>query len=385
MSVSKTFCVLPFIHQFKLMTDEWQLCCYSSTHPNAKVSTSDDSVEAFNSPTLNTIRQQMISGDIPDQCTGCFESEQKGLTSARQQLLENTVQFDVQGSVDQFISGNKVTPQWYDIRLSNTCSLKCRTCNSYNSSAIRQEYSRINLPLVLPISPINHRIESPQFHVHGIKRVYLAGGEPFLEKQNLDLLSKLQDVNPDIEVIINTSGSVVPDGWLDQLKKFKRLHITLSIDGHKEVNEYIRSNTNTEVLNKNIHDLSSVSEEMYVNSVLSLYNVLSVHRLYETLNPLPVKDIILSHVNEHTFMQIQHLPYNLRDKAIQSLTQAKEIVKSNRSLPPTFDEMIHLLKTSNYNEEEFLKFIRYSRLLDSHREGPTLADVIPEYTPYYEL
>jgi len=84
--------------------------------------------------------------------------------------------------------------------------------------------------------------EMLKVNAHKLSRIYFAGGEPFLQPLHFKLLDLLikEDASGRIDLAYNTNLTVLPDGILDKLGKFKSVDIGASCDGTGELFESIR-------------------------------------------------------------------------------------------------------------------------------------------------
>ena len=93
--MSKTLCVLPWMHLATHPNGGASLCCRSNHNDaiswakkqgtNSLVTLDDDSLEdIINSPKFIKVRQDMIDGRRPIECEGCWRDEDSGLESKRQ-------------------------------------------------------------------------------------------------------------------------------------------------------------------------------------------------------------------------------------------------------------------------------------------------------------
>ena len=108
----------------------------------------------------------------------------------------------------------------------------------------------------------------------------ILGGEPFLDKRNIELIKQIPREN--VRLMFVTNNSIFPkDDVLELLKEFKYLNVNLSIDGIKEVAEYVREGTKWSRFERNwskwmmwMKKERSVFKDGYVNP----------HFVFHTLN-----------------------------------------------------------------------------------------------------
>jgi hypothetical protein len=162
LSGSPTFCVLPWIHFATRPNGDMRLCCGANSsgagldHEIGLIKTENGTpanfgkitpMEAWNSEYMRSVRNTMIEGNIPKSCSKCFEEESKGVVSKRmwesgtwvsqgidiKELLEETEQ---DGAVPERLT-------YLDLRLGNTCNLKCIMCSPHDSSLWVTEHKKV--------------------------------------------------------------------------------------------------------------------------------------------------------------------------------------------------------------------------------------------------
>ena len=133
---SKTFCMFPWLHLNATPKGDIYPCCsndYTTPFGNTKEITLK---EAFNSDKMKQLRLDMLNERKNDICSFCYKHEEAGPYSFRNYSKEQfakhfdsivpTTQED--GTVEDF------KMRYFDIRFSNICNFKCRTCGSEFSS-----------------------------------------------------------------------------------------------------------------------------------------------------------------------------------------------------------------------------------------------------------
>lgn len=382
-----TFCALPFVHQEKNMQGQHNICCYSN---EKQFDTPDqNSFDSFNSGTMNSIRTQMLNGLKPKQCASCYQLEDQGIRSPR--LSETNVWLNSTGYLEsiklkrniQFFQQNRpITPISYDLRYSNTCTLKCRMCNSGSSSSINQEYSKLTAKWpdkfwTVDNPRINHAVEITE----DITKVYLAGGEPLVEPLNLALLNQLADVNPEVNLVINTSLNHLSDRFLTILNRFQHLTLAVSLDGTAAVNDYIRSGSDFATVTENIKQV--MHHYLMFGSCISIYNIFNVPDLVQFVidNYPTAKDNhginIVGGIDE---LALDNVPVKLRPMLIEQLTAALDIAGAQAR--PGIQNLIVTLEQDNFDQARFERFKRYTTILDQNR-NQSVGAVVPELAEYF--
>ena len=266
------FCVLPWIH-LSLSTDGvWGRCCMDATLEHAyygmperpTMTLAEDALgclassefaqdnpdrvrgvaEAFNSSALRATRLRMLAGERDEACRHCFAREEAGGRSYRQQM--NALHADEQTRqriVEKTAADGRVqgTPWYLDLRLGNTCNLRCVMCGFPASS--RWAAPKGDRWHKAHIDPYSDELGAEIRGLAGLlRRIYFAGGEPFLQRGHRLVLDALIDagVAGDVNLVYNTNLSLWPARTVAKLREFRSVGIGASCDGTGPTFEAIR-------------------------------------------------------------------------------------------------------------------------------------------------
>lgn len=381
---NSSFCALPFVHQEKFFVWGHNICCYSKQ----KQSDNDqqNSLESFNSQKIKQVRTAMLAGERPSECNSCYKFEDQGGHSPRHVESKAWINLPryrakLDHNIEQFTAGNVIVPSSYDLRYSTTCTLKCRMCNSGSSSSINQEYSKLQAQWpekfwTLPNSRIDHNIDLTP----NIEKIYLAGGEPLVEPLNLGLLQRLVEINPDVNLIINTSLNRLTDQWLDLLNQFTSLTLAVSLDGVGTVNDYIRNGSNFDTVMSNLERVRH--HQILFTTCISIYNIFDVSNIVKHVIenfPESAKWHGINVVNDIEELFIDNVPPELRPNLIQELSS----IVASESTQTGINNLIMLLQQDNFIPKRFTNFIKYTTILDNSR-GESISDVVPKLAQYFD-
>jgi MoaA/NifB/PqqE/SkfB family radical SAM enzyme len=223
--------------------------------------------EAFNSEEYKKLRLDMVNGIKNEYCNACYNLENQNIISSRQKWNEhhaarldginakytNNDKFD--GTVDtEFVS--------LDLRPSNICNFKCRTCNDSYSTKWQEEKEDFIQNNMGVLAFGNEKIESlnkvdfvlNEDSMKNMEVLYFAGGEPFVLEEHFKLLESIKNKS-NISLMYNTNFSILKykgKTIFEYLKDFRKVHFSISIDGLGEVGEYVRTGFDTKVFKKNL-------------------------------------------------------------------------------------------------------------------------------------
>lgn len=245
-----TFCILPFVHLYSSTNGELRPCCISESFDD-KPNIREGIESAFNSKEMKNLRKDMMNGVRNKVCDVCYKQEDLSLESSRDRFNKGLEfkQYEMPEVGEDFSVPSDF--QYIDIRFSNLCNFKCIMCTHEFSSQWYEdmgfslydpsEYQRNNTKI---INISDNILDELIPHLSKLKRIYFAGGEPLIMKENYNLLSFLIKNNPsDISLHYNTNLSTLSyqgKSYMKLWEKFKRVHLAISCDGIGKVGEYQR-------------------------------------------------------------------------------------------------------------------------------------------------
>lgn len=321
----QTFCPYLFLH-YHLDTDKAsKLCCHATE------SITKDQLD-FMDPQYNELRDKTLNGERLPSCARCYEAEDNGFTSLRQRCIDDVEAVHKHDflidQVNKYKDGIRIEPVWYDLRISNNCNLSCIMCGPIYSSQwakeIGQEDTHLRFEPDVEISPETYKIQ-------------LVGGEPFMIKKYSKMLAGIE--NTECEIIVNTNATIVTKPLLDQLKRFKNVHIVVSIDGPGGINTMIRKGSNWKTIKQNVKLFQDCGFDVLVNSVVQKDNINYIYELGTALEEMGIDDWIVSPLfvpEELKWEQQKNINYDGIEKAIElhsvkrnenSLTLLQHILK----------------------------------------------------------
>ena len=308
---SKTFCMLPWMHMHAFPDGRAYPCCLSDYwHPVGDLR-KNTMEEVWNQDAYKTMRTNMLSGKECKECTKCYEQEQHGAFSMRNDSNRNyghhiaeAEQTNADGSVDDF----KI--RYWDVRFSNLCNFSCRSCGPIFSSNWYNDHVQLygKKPDVLgrDMARVEYTagneesmLEQMEQHIPYLEQVYFAGGEPLIMKEHYYLLEKLiEHGKTDVRIQYNTNFSEmrfkdkhVYDYW----KEFKNVSVGASLDAMGPQAELMRKGTKWEQTVENRFQMMAKVPhvDFYVSSTISAMNVLHVldfHKEWTKMGLITAKD-----------------------------------------------------------------------------------------------
>ena len=223
----------------------------------------------------NTVtKQNMLVGLSGQGCSVCYDLEQGknsfDIISDRVFYLKELkdVPLNTYDNIDTF-DLRKI-----DIRWSNSCNFGCVYCGPDYSSKWAKELK------IKVAEPSQERVEElKQFvfdNAHKLKHVYLAGGEPLLMKENLELLEILQERNPDVNIRVNSNLSKTGTPVFDKICEFRNVHWTVSVETLDKEFEYIRYGGRWTDFLENLDRITTLDHKISFNMLWFVLNYRSI-------------------------------------------------------------------------------------------------------------
>ncbi len=287
MSKSKTFCPLPFVHLYAQPSGHVKPCCIAETIYSHNLNR-ESIGEVFNSEEMKKLRMDMLNGERNKLCDICYLAEDRGEVSARQGFLEpSNNEFEIPETTDGEVP---LEFQYIDIRFSNQCNFKCRTCcHDFSSSWYEPEMLLGGLsPDVNKVIKVeNNFMENLKKHLGKLKKIYFAGGEPLIMPEHMDILKFVTDKELKLHLHYNTNLSTLKyqeESLLEYWNKIKEkgtIYIAVSCDGLYDLGEYIRVGFKHDNFVKNINKLKEYNIDYGIQYTVSTYNIFHIFESIE--------------------------------------------------------------------------------------------------------
>lgn len=253
----------------------------------------------------NVSRQQSILETKPvKSCQTCYDLERG---KKRFDIISDRVFYIrelKQVPIDTYSLGN-FNLQTIDIRWSNLCNFACVYCGPEFSSKWAADLGA-NASV-----PNSHQLEEFKNYIYNcaqtLKHVYLAGGEPLLMKENLELLQKL---DPDVNLRINTNLSKVDTRVFEEVCKFKNVHWIVSVEAMEEEFEYIRYGGSWTDFLENLAIIKHLDHKISFNMLHFMLNYRSIFNCVDFLKGQGFHNnsFIIGALLNPTFLNIRNLP-----------------------------------------------------------------------------
>ena len=330
MKKNDNMCIMPWA-SFQLdVNGEVRPCCmYAQPNeqteyrmPNIKNGSIED---VWNGPEMQYLRQAFLDGKKPPECNVCWTNEKSGIRSYRKEY--NRRELDGPGWIENnsyktnMDSTIAEPPKIWDLKLSNVCNFKCRMCSHTASSLILKEMKAAGLEFPDEeyylsnkiIGTINEKIFFD--NLKHVAEIDLTGGEPLYSKENKDIVEKIANSEhaKNIWIKITTNGSLFNKKFYDNLTKFARVDIIISIDDVGKRLEYQRHGADWQKIQSNISKIKEYNFRMVAKRTVNNYNVWYLEELEQYCEDNNIK-LIQNCLHEPEGLSIMSLPYRVKQK-----------------------------------------------------------------------
>ena len=282
---NNTFCMLPWIHMHIWPTGSTYPCCLAENNFVIGNTNKSSFMELWNSDRMRELRRNMLDNKPTSGCSRCYEHEDNGAPSMRKDMnrgyahhYNRTELTHPDGSLDEIYMA------YMDIRFSNICNMKCRTCGPELSSlwvddAVKMGRYSKESPRILKIKPTLESFWSDvEPWIDTVECIYFAGGEPLIMDEHYKILEHLIDIGKtDIVITYNTNFSKLKYKQKDVIelwKNFKHVRVGASLDAMGPRAELMRAGTKWDEIMRNRERLLEEAPhvQFQISSTVSAYN-----------------------------------------------------------------------------------------------------------------
>lgn len=277
-----TFCILPWLHLQTKPNGQVKPCCrFNHTHEEYKTEhgyvwdneniKNKSLTEIINSDVWRKLRQDMLAGKNIPGCSKCYNEEHKGNPSMR--TGENDIWFR------DLPNENPIDLKYFEFALGSFCNLKCRTCDASLSHTWKDDNEKIKLfydDRYDYKDNTNLNVYYKDSDLANVEVIKFTGGEPMLHPNFVHIIDSLIKLERADKVTLNifTNCSWMPkETLLDKLKKFKKITISVSIDGIGKVNDYIRNPSVWSSVETTLKTWLAQPFDIVWNPTFSVYNI----------------------------------------------------------------------------------------------------------------
>jgi len=391
----KTFCILPWIHLHILPDSRAVSCCMANFDQEYGYLNKQSLQQLANSPRIRRMRTNMLE-DLPsEECARCYEWEKNGEWSLRremnkkffkyQNLIEQTKK---NGYIDNFVM------RYFDVRFSNVCNFRCRSCGSYLSSGWQNDEKKLlKGEAEFPILKLNKKVSYFDKHFSSIEEFYFAGGEPLISEEHYEILNKLiVSHRTGARLIYNTNLSTLNFGHYNILefwKKFKYVSVAASLDDYGLRGELIRKGQNWKKTEENIKFLKKTCPHVKFSisptvSILNVWHLPDFHKYMMKKGFIGINNIHLNILLFPPEYRVQVLPKKIKNVVNKRLVNhVKFLVKNggSKKILAEYEQLISFVKESDLSDK-FNDFLKKNKEIDKIR-NEHFIEIFPEFKGFY--
>ena len=285
---------------------------------------------------------------------------------------------------------------YWDIRFSNLCNLKCRSCGHIFSSQWYQDQAKLaggdwkqrNTVLNYAGRTETDMWEQLIPHIDYVEQIYFAGGEPLLMEEHYHILDELvRRKRFDVRLIYNTNfthvdlkGQSVFEYW----RQFNSVAVGASLDAMGARAEYIRKGTVWQDVENNRRQMLAMcpNVDFYISPTLSVMNAWHLpdfHRYWTEQGFIKAQDLNVNILQDPAYYRIDIAPIEYKQKLKEKYTAHLNWLKDKDQLGRAtqgFESAVKFMFATD-NTQLINIFWRKTHELDNIRNEQML-NIIPE-------
>jgi radical SAM protein with 4Fe4S-binding SPASM domain len=335
---SKSFCMLPWVHQHAYPDGRVYPCCFAEYFYPIGNLKKNSMQEVWNQEGYKEIRRLMMADQPVKQCTKCYEQEENGFFSMRYDAnrtyghnIADVDKTQADGTHPEF----KI--RYWDVRFSNLCNFRCRTCGPVFSSNWYNDHVKLfnRVPDVngkdlarveYAAGDEDYMIAQMEEHIPYLEQVYFAGGEPLIMKEHYVLLEKLIEAGrTDVCIQYNTNFSELAfkdKHVFEYWKHFRTVGVGASLDASGARAELMRKGTNWKqtIANREKMLAEVPHVDFYIAATISNMNVLHIldfHKEWTDLGLIKAKDFNVNVCQSPDWYRVDTLPVHFKESVVK--------------------------------------------------------------------
>ena len=373
--IKSNVCPLPWTHLEVDVNGGASPCClYKGSVPDVKVY--EQSLSSIQQTEyMANLRTQFKNGERPTGCQSCWQEEDAGKTSKRQNSI-----YKMKKSLTDWTPNSEPTLRFIDFKLGNVCNLKCRICGSWSSSKWAQEELDYGEN---PVARKNLKDggwpkRNPQFFedlkddLAHVEYFEFTGGEPFMIQDHYKILMHCVEKGyaKNIDIHYNTNGTQLPPQEIfDLWSRFKHVEIAFSIDDVGEPFEYQRHPANWQEVNANLvkfKESKTHNMDFQICTTVSIFNVFNWAKIAFWVAQYQPKFFYVNTLFDPDYFNVQTLP-----------KQVKNIINSRYSMLTDFQPTLRFMNSADRDTAQ-MREQRKKRILqtDQYRKE-NFGEVFP--------
>ena len=409
----KHFCVLPWVHFHAWPDGKVMPCCIADSNmPVGEIRADETIIQMMNSEPYKEMRVAMMKDEPVAACKRCYDLELMGEWTMRQshnmrrgleyvEYISDVTNDD--GSLKEF------QMKYMDIRFSNICNMKCRSCGPSCSSLWSAEFlenrgkevfdeyfPKSNGKIVINNNDDMTLMAKLKPYLDDVTEVYFAGGEIIITPEHYECLDYWveNDLCDQVELTYTTNFSTLSYkksiDLMEYWKKFPQLKIWASLDAHGKVAECIRSGTDWDRIVRNIREVKEQvpHAQFQITPTISIWNIFDFPDFWDYMVDNGFIDVETSSprfnlATNPWYANIMILPQSTKRRLAELYRVYQERHKDNHAIYNGFKMIIYNLTVGDENKGGILEFKKFNEELDSYRDEK-FEDIVPAIKEVYE-
>ena len=390
---SKHFCMMPWTHMHLWPAGTTYPCCMSDPEFPIGNTQKQSLQEIWNGKELRNIRMNMLQDKPSKECRRCYELEENGMSTLRTGSIGNYAHHwdKVEATSDDGSAGD-VNMAYMDIRFSNLCNLKCRSCGPQFSSSWFEDHKITHgdpgHPKILQVrDEMKSFMDELDPLLESVERVYWAGGEPLITKEHYNILDKWiamgkRDVSMDYTTNF-TQMYYKKKTAFDYWNKFENVRVAASLDANHARGEYLRKNMVWGEVVQNRRTMIEQCPHVYfeLTPTVSVYNVLNLpdfHKEWIEEGLLEPSNIRINILLDPTYMRLSILPPWIKSKVAGRYAEHIAYLKQFDNIAGVINDYESILNFMEKDRTDEIKMFKFKTQRIDNLRQENLLDVFPE-------
>lgn len=394
----KHFCVLPWIHMHVWANGNTYPCCLSTYEYKVGNTNKKSFKELWNSEKMCAMRKNMLDDKPTEGCKKCYDIEENNGVSMRMNTnksfshhIERKELTNRDGSVDD------VFMSYMDIRFSNICNFKCRSCGPefsslwYDDAIAQGRWSSKESKIFRVKDTITELWDDMNQWIDTVEQIYFAGGEPLIMDEHYKILEHLIEIGrTDIKISYNTNLSKLKYKSKDVIelwKHFEYVTVGASLDDSGARAELMRSGTKwKDIISNRKRILEEVPHVKF--SLTPTVSVFNVQHCIDFLDEWIYNGLVdTNHIEINTLVHPDFLSAQILPESVRKETQNKIrefLIRHNMQDNDNYSSFTSLVSFLDNDKQHLLpNYIAYNDRLDTMRNESVMA-TFPELGCLYE-
>lgn len=398
---SKVFCMIPWIHMHILPDSRVISCCTSDFNQELGYLNKQNLKQIWNGKRIRKMRMNMLNELPSEECSRCYEWEMNGGWSLRTEINDKfSNQYDLVHETKKGGYLKYFIMRYIDIRFSNICNFRCRTCDSYLSSSWQGDEGKLlegkhvfsMLRLNKDAGNLDKYLDK---FLNEAEEFYFAGGEPLISSEHYEILDELLSLKrKNVRLVYNTNFSILnykDKKVLDYWSKFENVSVAASFDAFGPRGELIRKGQDWEKTEKNIKILKKLCPHVKFSvsptvSILNAWHLPDFHKYMVKKGYIEINDFHLNILLFPPEYRAQVLPKKLKEDVKNKLLKHLEFLinnKGNEKILAEYNQLINFISEKDLSHR-FKEFLAKNKKIDAIR-NEKFTKIFPEFNDFYGI